>query len=125
MLLELVEKIVEKGATLTSISEPWADTMSTAGETMMAVFAGLSEFERVFRRNATAAGRGPAMTRGVKFGRPSKISQKELKAANAFCAKEIRFVKLRLRMMFITQRSIDSCDKSQSDTKSGGTKKGR
>ena len=73
-LLEIVETLQEKKAGFYSIGEPWADTTSHAGKMIMTVFAGISEFERDLIRERTGTGRKDAMKRGVKFGRPQKLS---------------------------------------------------
>lgn len=81
MLLEITDRIMDSGAKFTSISEPWADTTSPAGKMIMTVFAGIAEFERDLIRARTGAGRKEAINRGVKFGRPSKITPKQMKLA--------------------------------------------
>ena len=73
-LLEVVELLREKKATFYSLSEPWADTTSHAGKMIMTVFAGIAEFEKDLIRERTSAGRESAMKRGVRFGRPKKLS---------------------------------------------------
>lgn len=79
-LLDIVEILREKEATFCSLAEPWADTTSHAGKMIMTVFAGIAEFERDLIRERTSIGRKNAMKRGVKFGRPNKLSpeQREL-----------------------------------------------
>ena len=79
-LLEIVELLREKKASFYSMGEPWADTTSHAGKMIMTVFAGIAEFERDLIRERTSVGRESAMKRGVRFGRPKKLSseQKEL-----------------------------------------------
>ena len=79
-LLEIVELLREKKAAFCSLGEPWADTTSHAGKMIMTVFAGIAEFERDLIRERTSVGRENAMKRGVRFGRPKKLSsqQKEL-----------------------------------------------
>ena len=79
-LLEIVETLREKKASFRSLGEPWADTTSHAGKMIMTIFAGIAEFERDLIRERTSVGREAAMKRGVKFGRPKKLSpeQKEL-----------------------------------------------
>lgn len=78
-LLEIVETLQEKKAGFYSIGEPWADTTSHAGKMIMTVFAGISEFERDLIRERTGAGRKAAIKRGVKFGRPQKLSSEQRK----------------------------------------------
>lgn len=79
-LLEIVETLRGKKATFCSLGEPWADTTSNAGKMIMTIFAGIAEFERDLIRERTSAGRENAKKRGVRFGRPRKLSteQKEL-----------------------------------------------
>ena len=47
---------------------------------VMTIFSGIAEFERELIRERTNAGRVHAQKRGVKFGRPERLSleQKEL-----------------------------------------------
>lgn len=73
-LLGLAEEIADRGAGLRSLGEPWADTTSAAGKMILTVFAGIAEFERSLILQRTGAGRVAAQARGVKFGRPVKIS---------------------------------------------------
>ena len=77
-LLELCEEIAAAGAGLRSLAEPWADTTSPAGKMILTVFGGIAEFERSLIRERTGAGRKAAMTRGVKFGRPPKLSAEQI-----------------------------------------------
>ena len=78
-LLEIVETLREKKATFCSLGEPWADTTSHAGKMIMTVFAGIAEFERDLIRERTSIGREAAMKRGVRFGRPKKLSPEQKK----------------------------------------------
>ncbi len=78
-LLEIVETLRERKATFYSLGEPWADTTSHAGKMIMTVFAGIAEFERDLIRERTSVGREAAMKRGVRFGRPKKLSTEQKK----------------------------------------------
>ena len=78
-LLEIVETLRQKGAFFCSLGEPWADTTTHAGKMIMTVFAGIAEFERDLIRERTSTGRKAAQARGVKFGRPSKLSAEQRK----------------------------------------------
>src|SRR6201998_567817 len=73
-LLETMETIKQAGAKCQSLSEPWADTTTHAGKMIMTIFAGIAEFERGLIRERTSAGREAARKRGVRFGRPRKLS---------------------------------------------------
>jgi DNA invertase Pin-like site-specific DNA recombinase len=79
MLLDIADRIMDTGAKFVSLTEPWADTTSPAGKLIMTVFAGMAEFERDLIRDRTGAGRTAAKKRGVKFGRPSKVSPEQMK----------------------------------------------
>lgn len=81
VLLETIDKIGERGAKFISLSEPWANTSSPSGKMIMTVIAGIAEFEAAMIRTRTSAGRVAARNRGVKFGRPTKISAKNKKLA--------------------------------------------
>ena len=78
-LLEIVETLREKQASFCSLGEPWADTTSHAGKMIMTIFAGIAEFERDLIRDRTSAGRENAKKRGVRFGRPRKLSPDQRK----------------------------------------------
>ena len=80
-LLEIVESLKAKKAGFYSIGEPWADTTSHAGKMIMTVFAGIAEFERDLIRERTGIGRKDAIQRGVRFGRPKKLSAEKQKLA--------------------------------------------
>jgi DNA invertase Pin-like site-specific DNA recombinase len=81
ILLETVEKLKDQGASIKSLQEPWADTTSATGRLVMTFFAGLAEFERDLIRDRTDVGRRAALERGVKFGRPIKMTEEQLKLA--------------------------------------------
>jgi len=76
-----METINEAGGKFRSISEPWANTTTHAGKMIMTVFAGIAEFERDLVRERTGAGREAAKQRGVRFGRPRKLSTDQTKIA--------------------------------------------
>jgi DNA invertase Pin-like site-specific DNA recombinase len=76
-LLEICEIINAAGAGLRSLGEPWADTTSPAGKMVLTVFGGIAEFERALIRERTGAGRKAAKKRGIKFGRPRKLTQEQ------------------------------------------------
>jgi len=73
-LLETMEAIRTASAKFQSLSEPWADTTTHAGKMIMTILAGIAEFERDPIRERTSAGREAAQKRGVRFGRPRKLS---------------------------------------------------
>lgn len=77
-LLEIAEKLNETEAGLRSLAEPWADTTSPAGRMVLTVFAGIAEFERALIHQRTSSGRVAAMARGVRFGRPPKLTTDQI-----------------------------------------------
>lgn len=77
-LLDIAELIKEAEAGLRSLGEPWADTTSPAGRMVLTVFAGIAEFERALLYQRTGAGRAAARARGVRFGRPPKLTAEQV-----------------------------------------------
>ena len=45
---------------------------------LLTVFAGIAEFERALIHQRTGAGRAAARARGVRFGRPPKLSAEQV-----------------------------------------------
>ena len=80
-LLEIAEQLKEVEAGLRSLHEPWADTTSPAGRMVLTVFAGIAEFERALIHERTRSGRVAAQARGVRFGRPPKLTDDQVKLA--------------------------------------------
>ncbi|KPF78335.1 resolvase [alpha proteobacterium AAP81b] len=77
-LLDIAEQLNDVGTGLRSLGEPWADTTSPAGRMVLTVFAGIAEFERALINQRTSAGRTAAKARGVRFGRPLKLSAEQI-----------------------------------------------
>ncbi len=77
-LLEIAERLNEHGTGLKSLAEPWADTTSPAGRMVLTVFAGIAEFERALIHQRTSSGRIAAKARGVRFGRPPKLTADQI-----------------------------------------------
>ncbi len=77
-LLDIAERLKEAGAGLRSLAEPWADTTSPAGRMVLTVFAGIAEFERELIHQRTSSGRVAAKARGVRFGRPAKLTADQI-----------------------------------------------
>ena len=77
-LLDIAEKLNDVGAGLRSLGEPWADTTSPAGRMVLTVFAGIAEFERALIHQRTSSGRVAARARGVRFGRPPKLTAEQI-----------------------------------------------
>jgi DNA invertase Pin-like site-specific DNA recombinase len=73
-LLNVIAAIAERGAGFKSLKDTWADTTTPHGRLMLTVLGGLAEFERELIRARTGDGRARAKARGVKFGRPRKMT---------------------------------------------------
>jgi DNA invertase Pin-like site-specific DNA recombinase len=80
-LLEIAEHLKTAEAGLRSLHEPWADTTSPAGRMVLTVFAGIAEFERELIHERTRTGRVAAQARGVRFGRPPKLTSDQIELA--------------------------------------------
>jgi len=80
-LLNIAEELKELEAGLRSLHEPWADTTSPAGRMVLTVFAGIAEFERELIHERTSSGRLSAKARGVRFGRPPKLTNDQVALA--------------------------------------------
>ncbi|MBF0334057.1 MAG: recombinase family protein [Alphaproteobacteria bacterium] len=80
-LLDIAERLQKLGAGLRSFAEPWADTTSPAGRMVLTVFAGIAEFERALIAERTSTGRVAAKARGVRFGRPPKLTADQVALA--------------------------------------------
>src|SRR5262247_2221964 len=73
-LLNILATIGEHEAGFRSLKDTWADTTTPHGRLMLTVLGGLAEFERELIRARTGEGRKRAKARGVKFGRPHKLT---------------------------------------------------
>ena len=80
-LLNLLGTTAEKGAGFKSLRDTWADTTTPHGRLMLTVLGGLAEFERELIRARTGEGRARAKARGVKMGRPFKMTPHQIKEA--------------------------------------------
>jgi len=77
-LLRIVESFQKRGVNLKSLQEPWADTTSSVGKLIITVMAGIAEFEHDLIQRRSHDGRDSARKRGVKFGRPRKLSKVQI-----------------------------------------------
>jgi DNA invertase Pin-like site-specific DNA recombinase len=82
-LLNILDTISKAGAKFKSLADSWADTTTPHGELMITILAGLATFERHLIRARTAEGRKRAQVRGVRFGRPLKLSTFQMQEALA------------------------------------------
>jgi len=65
------------------LQDTWAHTTSQHGRLMLTVLGGLAQFERELVRARTGEGRKRAQERGVKFGRPRKLTAHQRQEAIA------------------------------------------
>ena len=72
-LLHIMEKVSDAGAGFRSITEA-VDTTTSAGRMLMQMLGSFAEFERSMVRERTRAGLAAARERGVRLGRPAKLS---------------------------------------------------
>jgi DNA invertase Pin-like site-specific DNA recombinase len=73
--------VTDRGAGFRSLKDTWADTTTPHGRLMLTVLGGLAEFERELIRARTGEGRERAKARGVRFGRPRKLSPHQRREA--------------------------------------------
>ena len=82
-LLNVIEEVSKRGAGFKSLNDAWCDTSTPHGRLMLTVLGGLAEFERSLIIARTSDGRKRAMERGVRFGRPAKMTLHQRKEAIA------------------------------------------
>ena len=73
-LLNVLDELAKRGAGFRSLKDNWADTTTPHGKLMLTVLGGLAEFERSLIAARTGEGRKRAQERGVRFGRPRKLT---------------------------------------------------
>src|SRR6516162_592331 len=73
-LLNILDTIAKAEAGFKSVADAWADTTTPHGRLMLTILGGLAEFERELIRARTGEGRTRAKARGVRFGRPPKLT---------------------------------------------------
>jgi DNA invertase Pin-like site-specific DNA recombinase len=82
-LLNILDAVSKAGAKFRSLADAWADTTTPHGELMVTILAGLATFERHLIRARTDEGRKRAQARGVRFGRPLKLTRYQIEEALA------------------------------------------
>ena len=73
-LLNVLDELSKRGAGFRSLKDAWADTTTPHGKLMLTILGGLAEFERSLIAARTGEGRKRAQERGVRFGRPRKLT---------------------------------------------------
>lgn len=84
-LIETVEGLQGQGIGFVSLTEG-IDTTSAGGKLVFHIFGALAEFEREMIRERTVAGLKAAKGRGVKLGRPSALTDQQIKMAKGLKA---------------------------------------
>jgi DNA invertase Pin-like site-specific DNA recombinase len=80
-LLNTLAAITDRKAGFRSLADAWADTTTSHGRVMLTVLGGLAEFERDLIRARTSDGRERARARGVRMGRPPKLTAHQQREA--------------------------------------------
>ena len=80
ILLDNLRIMKCKGARLRSLTEPWSEALSDDKTDVLELLSGIVEFERSFGC-CTCDWREAAKAKGVRFGRPSKLSNDEIDLA--------------------------------------------
>jgi DNA invertase Pin-like site-specific DNA recombinase len=80
-LLNMLDTIAKAGAGFKSLGDAWADTTTAHGRLMLTVLGGLAEFERELILARTGDGRARAKARGVRFGRPARLTPEQRREA--------------------------------------------
>ncbi len=73
-MLSVLQEITSRGARYKSLAEPWADTTHELGEVLVALVGYIARKTREDIIRRTTAGRVRAQARGIRFGRPPKLS---------------------------------------------------
>jgi DNA invertase Pin-like site-specific DNA recombinase len=81
-LIDTVNTLHGRGVGFQSLSES-IDTTSATGTLVFHVLGALAQFERALIRERTSAGLAAAKSRGVKFGRPPRLSDDQVQHARA------------------------------------------
>jgi DNA invertase Pin-like site-specific DNA recombinase len=76
-----LDAVAKADAGFKSLKDAWADTATPHGRLMLTVLGGLADFERELIRARTGEGRSRAKARGVRFGRPRKLTHHQRQEA--------------------------------------------
>jgi DNA invertase Pin-like site-specific DNA recombinase len=82
-LLNVLHTLAERHVGFKSLADAWADTTTAHGRLLVTMLAGIAEFERELIKARTGEGRKRAQERGVKFGRPRKLTPHQRQEALA------------------------------------------
>ena len=81
-LVSIITDLELRNVGFRSVTEA-IDTTTPGGKLVFHIFAALAEFERTLIQDRTKAGLAAARARGRKGGRPSKLTQNQIKKAKA------------------------------------------
>jgi DNA invertase Pin-like site-specific DNA recombinase len=73
-LLNTLHSLAERDVGFKSLKDSWADTTTPHGRLLINILGGIAEFERELILTRTGEGRKRAQARGVRFGRPPKLT---------------------------------------------------
>lgn len=73
-LWKIIQQLNEKGVAFKVLDQEGIDTTTSQGKLMLNILGSIAEFERDLINARTAEGRKNAKAKGVKFGRPVKIT---------------------------------------------------
>lgn len=73
-IMEMLDYLKERNCGFKSLTEPF-DTTSALGEFFLSVMAAFAQFERSLIRERCASGMAAARARGVRFGRPERLTE--------------------------------------------------
>ena len=82
-LLNILDSAAKVGAGFRSLTEAWADTTTPQGRLVTTIMAGFAEFERSLILARTSEGISRAKARGVKLGRPFRMTHHQRQEALA------------------------------------------
>src|SRR5262247_1288795 len=82
-LLNTLHALGERQIGFKSLADAWCDTTTAHGRLLLTLLAGIAEFERELIRARTGDGRKRAKARGVRFGRPPKLTPHQRQEAIA------------------------------------------
>jgi DNA invertase Pin-like site-specific DNA recombinase len=83
-LIDIINKIGEKGAHIKSLKEPWLDTTTPHGRLLITMFAGLAQFERETIVERTKEGMQAAKLSGKHVGRAGQPDYKKKHAIELY-----------------------------------------
>ena len=80
-LIDIINELEAKGIGIKTLTGHCLDTTTASGKLIFHIFSALAEFERELIRERTNAGLKASRARGVRGGRPTKITSEKIKIA--------------------------------------------